>query len=410
MRIGWVSEALPYLPSRGGFRLYGGNLIKQLSKRHEVELVSFLMADDREHLDWPKQYCTDVVGFEVDRRRWLAPVNFLSAFLFGKPIRSREALNQLIREKAKSWDVMHVEGSFAGGLIAPNLPIPTVLSLHDSEVLRCEELLNCKLSLRERFDLHLRHRYEMRYEKLVYPRYDCCIVVADRDCEVVRRHVPAARTRVISYGTDTEYFHPVPADKARNSLVFHSHLGYAPNVSASLEFANEVLPLIRKEIPDAEYHLVGASPNPEIMELSAKPGIRLSANLPDLRSAVCSGNVYVSAIRYGTGLKSKILEALAMQMPIVCYPGSTVGIEAVHGKHLLVANDPREFSAHVIALLRNPARADELARAGRDLTVERYSWDSRARAYEDLYSELIAERRDGRVAHSAAGLAGRRTA
>jgi glycosyltransferase involved in cell wall biosynthesis len=107
---------------------------------------------------------------------------------------------------------------------------------------------------------------------------------------------------------------------------------------------------------------------------------------------VCEANVYVSAIRYGTGLKSKILEALAMRMPIVCYPGSAVGIDCVSGQHLLVADTPEEFAAHVVNLLRDPARAEQLAASGRQLVEQHYSWESRARAYEDLYQEVIAER------------------
>src|ERR1039458_7767528 len=205
MKILWVSQALPYLPSRGGFRLYGANLIKRFAARHEVQLVSLLMDDDVDHLDWPKPYCTDVIGIPTDRRRWLAPVNFATGYLFGKPIRSRMAFNSLIRERAKHADVIHVEGGFVGAGIDTDLSIPAVLSLHDAEVLRCEELLNCKLSLAERLQVHVRRFYELRFEKLVYPRFSRCIVVADRDREVLNRLVPAARTQVISYGTDKDW-------------------------------------------------------------------------------------------------------------------------------------------------------------------------------------------------------------
>jgi glycosyltransferase involved in cell wall biosynthesis len=146
-------------------------------------------------------------------------------------------------------------------------------------------------------------------------------------------------------------------------------------------------------VPAATFHLVGASPDAKVQALASRPGIRLSANLPDLRAAVCSAQVYVCPIRHGTGLKSKVLEAMAMRMPIVGYhPGSTVGIDCVHGQHLLAAETPAQFAAHVINLLRSPERAQEIGQAARKLVEEKYSWESRAAAYEQLYRQVIEER------------------
>ena len=166
--------------------------------------------------------------------------------------------------------------------------------------------------------------------------------MAEPDLREVRKTVPNAKVDLIPYGTDTDYFYPVDVSKQPETLVFHSHLGYPPNIEAALEFANEIFPLIRQEAPNTVFHLVGANPGPKILELATRPGIKISANLPDLRTAVCSAGIYVCAIRYGTGLKSKMLEAMAMQMPIVGYhPGSTVGIDCVYGEHLLAATTPQ---------------------------------------------------------------------
>ena len=81
-----------------------------------------------------------------------------------------------------------------------------------------------------------------------------------------------------------------------------------------------------------------------------------------------------------------------MRMPIVGYPGSIVGLTGVAGKHYLVAQNPQEFAAHVVGLLQRPEQAQQLARAGRELVETEYSWESRARAYEDLYQTVMKER------------------
>jgi glycosyltransferase involved in cell wall biosynthesis len=361
-----------------------------------VDLVSFLHEDDTQHLDWPRQYIASLTTITIETRR-LAPrlANAVSSYLWGKQVHHRRRFQEAVREGLKShrWDVVHFEGMFVAGLATERFPAPRVLSLHDSWTLRCKEMLECAQSFRDKAYYSFLKYHEPRYERLVYPRFDRCTVVAARDMEEIRRVVPRCRAELIPYGTDTEYFHPLPVQKGPHTLVFHSHLGYAPNIEAALEFANDIFPRILQEVPTATFHLVGANPDPKVQALASRPGIKLSANLPDLRSAVCSAQVYVCPIRHGTGLKSKVLEAMAMGMPIVGYhPGSTVGIDCVHGQHLLAAETPAQFAAHVINLLRNPARAEEIARAGRKLVEEKYSWESRACAYEQLYGQVIEER------------------
>jgi len=397
MRIGMVTEALPYLPSRGGFRLYAGNLIRRLSKRHEIHLVSLLRDDDADHVGWAREYCASIETIPVrSSAKLLAPASLLAAHLWGRPLQHRRALGEILRRRWRHWDVMHIEGGYMGGIIPSGLGVPAVLSLHDSWTLRCEEMLRCAQSWHERAYYTVLTHHEPRYERLVYPRFARCIVVADRDQEAVAATVPDARVELIPYGTDSEYFHAVPVEKQKKEIVFHSHLGYAPNVEAALEFADDIFPLVRKEVPDAVFHLVGAAPGPKIQALASRPGIRISADLPDLRAAVCSASIYACAIRHGTGLKSKVLEAMAMKLPIVCYPGSTVGISGVMGRHWLVAENPAEFARYVVDLMNDPVRAQGMGEAGRALVEEHYSWESRARTYEALYETIIAEARSSK--------------
>jgi glycosyltransferase involved in cell wall biosynthesis len=396
MNIGFFSQALPYLPSRGGFRLYGANLIRCLAKRHRIDLIALMQDGDEHHLDWPKQFCGSVqtiraTGNSMPKRL----ASFASNTVWGKPLNHRADVGTILREglRNQQWDVLHIEGEFAGGLVDEELPVAKVLSLHDAEALRVQEMLNCKLSFRDRLYYTMNKYLEPRYNRQVYPRFERCIVVADRDLDFVQKLVPDANFAMIPYGTDTEYFHPVSVKKQKNALVFHSHLGYPPNIGAALEFANEIFPIIQREVPDAVFHLIGANPAPEIQALASRPGIMISANLPDLREAVCSGTVYVCAIRFGTGLKSKVLEAMAMQMPIVGYhPGSTVGIDCTYGVHLLAATTPHEFAAHVLDLLKNPRKAEDMAKTARRLVCEKYSWDSRAHIFEELYLQVKQER------------------
>jgi polysaccharide biosynthesis protein PslH len=406
MKIGWVSSSLPYLPSRGGFRISGANLIQRLSRRHTIDLISILRDDDADHVGWPKKFCASVEAIPVPSRNFPArAVNFLSTNALGVQRICRPELQAAVAAgfETKKWDVLHVEGGFVGGIVPAGVSIAKILSIHDAEVLRAQEMLNCELTVRQRIDYMVRKLTEPRYERLVYPRFERCVLFADRDCEFNRRLIPNAKFTVIPNGIDLDFYSPQPVQKEPHALVFHGHLSYPPNVQAALEFANDVFPLIRSQLPDAIFHLVGASPAREIQLLASREGIRLSANLPDLRAALCSAQVYVCPVRFGTGIKNKILEAMALSLPIVSYPGSTAGIESISGEHLFVVRQPEDFAAQVMTLLRSPELAEKVAQTGRRLVEEKYSWDARALEYEQLYTRVIAERRAAINGHPPSG-------
>src|SRR5262247_3588666 len=119
MNIAVLSQALPYLPSRGGFRLYGANLIRTLSKRHEIHLVSLLENDDVQHLEWPRRYCTSVSTIPVNAASFPQRLaNFVSATARGRPTHNREPLAATLQTGTVShkWEVLHVEGGLSGDL------------------------------------------------------------------------------------------------------------------------------------------------------------------------------------------------------------------------------------------------------------------------------------------------------
>ncbi|HXM97469.1 MAG TPA: glycosyltransferase, partial [Candidatus Dormibacteraeota bacterium] len=209
----------------------------------------------------------------------------------------------------------------------------------------------------------------------------------------LERLAPEANFAVISNGVDAEYFSPSEIPKQPNVIVFHGNLAYSPNVDAVQHFSTEILPLVRQAVPSARFRVVGATPAKEVRALASRDGIEILADLPDLRPALCSAAVYAGAVRFGTGVKNKILEAMALELPIVAYePGSTSGIDCKDGTHLLTARSTEEFAARVIDLLSNSEKAQRIASAGREFVRSKYSWESRARAFEELF-ETARERR-----------------
>jgi glycosyltransferase involved in cell wall biosynthesis len=252
MNIGLLSEALPYLPSVGGFRLYGANLLRRLGARHQIDLVTLLPGSDGAHLDWARPYCRSVHTIALGPRPVLSRiVNLASTYGRGRALYPRrEVASALVNGRRKgAWDVLHIEGTYVGALLDDGFPIPTILSAHDSRSLRAVEMQRCARTLKEKLYYRLRRLVDPRFERLVYPRFDRCVFVAPRDAEAARAAAPGVRTALIPNGVDAEHFRPMDVPKEPASLVFHGHLGYLPNVDAVVAFAETIFPLIQAACP-----------------------------------------------------------------------------------------------------------------------------------------------------------------
>lgn len=405
MKIGFVSESLPYLPCREGFRIYGGNLIRCLAPRHQIDLVALLSPGDRVHLDWPRPYTSSVTTVDTRVHGPLArAANALSSYVSARPRHYRAELTRLV--EGGDWDVLHVEGPFAGGLVA-HVPGPKLLSVHDSVTTRWRETARRGASAVQRVRAAAMAAYARRYERLLYPRFDRCVVVTERERAALARIAPTARIEVVGNGTDTAYFRPVPSRRPDEAaLVFHGNLGYRPNVAGAVELADHVFPRVRAQLPAATLHLVGADPAPEIRRLSSRPGIRLAADVADVRPFLAAASVYVCAIRHAGGIKNKLLEAMAMALPVVTYPDAAAGIDCLPGTHVLFGETPGQLGERVVDLLRDADRARALGVEARRLMERHYSWESRAAMFERLYVEIAEGSRSGA---GAPGSAARRT-
>jgi glycosyltransferase involved in cell wall biosynthesis len=399
MNIGWISGALPHLPCRNGFSTYAANLIQRLSGVHRIDLISLVFPEEREFLSWPQRCCSTVHAIYADRQTVVRRFsNFCSSYLYARALHYRHTVRDLLSwgRDNRGWDLLHVEGGFMAGLIPPDYPLPRLLSLHDSEMLRAEEMLRCTLSFHKRLKYLLQLQCESRYARLVYPRFDRCVLLAERDARFNREFVPEGKFVVISLGIDTEHYSPRLLHSTPAALVFHGNLSYPPNVDAALHLANHIFPLVKRQIPNVTLKLIGAAPHDSVKALASHPAITLAADLPDLREALASGEIYACAVRFGSGLKNKVLEAMAMGLPVVSYRISTSGIKCTPGKHLQVADSPQEFAGHIVELLQHPNIARQMADAARDLVVTEYEWDSKVEQWNSLYQEVIDSRRTNR--------------
>jgi glycosyltransferase involved in cell wall biosynthesis len=169
-----------------------------------------------------------------------------------------------------------------------------------------------------------------------------------------------------------------------NTILFVGTMNYAPNSDAVVFFAREVLPLLRRERPDARFEIVGHAPPPAVRRLGELPGVRVIGSVPDLVPVLSAATVVVAPLRYGGGTRIKVLEALAHEKPLVATSFAIDGLDLEPGRHLLVGDDPGGLAASCRRLLGDPDLRARLAKEGRRVIEGKYQW----KRIEDRVAEI----------------------
>jgi glycosyltransferase involved in cell wall biosynthesis len=223
------------------------------------------------------------------------------------------------------------------------------------------------------------------YESHACTRLDKTVVVSQADAEALQMLLPGLECTVVPNGVDTTYFRPTEEDESDSTLVFTGKMDFRPNVDAVLWFAQEVLPLVRREIPGALLKVVGRNPHPRLQSLRQAAGIFLTGYVDDVRPYIGEAAVYVVPLRVGGGTRLKLLEAMSMSKAIVTTSLGCEGIVTEHNRELLFADDPAAFAAATVELMRDRERRRALGEAARKLAVSRHDWRSITPLLERVY-------------------------
>jgi glycosyltransferase involved in cell wall biosynthesis len=384
MRILMVSQFAPYLPCYDGFRLIPANLIRELRRRHEVHLLS--PSDGTEtssQLQWPFAYCRSVTSVRTAARgRRLAEHLLRRGNQDGGDLAG--VARALIRRLRP--DVVHLEGAALAPmakLVREAFRIPTLLSAHDSLSLRYREFARFGRAGTFQVRAWRAERFERRWFRFA----DRVVVTSRFDLEAIAPAVGGERIWVVPNGVDLDYYCYRPRPKP-GRVIFTGNLSWLPNEDAATFFASEVFPRVQRGFADAEFRIAGAQPSQKVMKLAGIPGVGVTATPPDLRGMIRGASVYVSPLRFGMGVKNKILEAMALGPAIVATPESLCGTPMENGRHLLIAQNAEEIAQAVLRILNDPALGQSLSRQARREVERRYSWELAARRFEDLYAAV----------------------
>jgi glycosyltransferase involved in cell wall biosynthesis len=183
---------------------------------------------------------------------------------------------------------------------------------------------------------------------------------------------------------DLQHLVPSAEELPQPRIVFLGNFSYHPNVDGVMSFSREVLPIIWRKRPDLQFFIVGASPPKTVMALASDPRVIVTGTVPDTRKYLVRGSIFVCPVRFGGGTKFKVLEAMAMGLPVVSTEVGCEGIDVCDGRELFVAHNSAEFAQHILRLASDASLSREMGNASRKAMESKYDQDVVASRLEAL--------------------------
>jgi polysaccharide biosynthesis protein PslH len=409
MRILVVSPFLGYLGADGG-RTVIFNTIRNLSARHEVLYLSFATEEDLAHLPELVPYCVETLtvplagaaalstpgGWRYLGRRLRA--NLLSLFtctpVVAEKCRSRamsEAIRSLLARQRP--DVVHLFFPQMARYVEECGGVPTVMDTSDAALLGVFRRAMTGRRIWSKLYYLMQWLFWVRYESRYFPRFGKVLSVTRQDAAAINLVLPELDV----YGDAVAVEIPeLPRENAARSqgrkIGFLASFSHRPNVDAALYFADSIFPLVRKSLPDAEFVVAGKNPPASLAGREAE-GISCVGFVPEVSAFYSSVDLVAAPLRFGGGIKLKVLEAMACGKAVVATSVGAEGIAGAGEKALAVADTAEEFAAAVVALLDDAAARNALGESARQLIERRFSWGRFMTDLDAIYSRLVQARR-----------------
>lgn len=377
MKILFVCHRFPFPPNEGG-KIRAFNMIAHLHQHHEVTVASLTETkQEREEMEGIEPYCNNYISRHINKSlAWLRAAICLittipSSMGYFYSSKLKNHIQYLI--KKNKYDLILVHCSSVAHFVLPATNTTKILDFCDMDSQKW--LIYAK---HKPFPLSLIYWLEgiklQRAEKKLAALFDSSSVATAAELETLNNLSENILGFSFPNGVDTDYFAPSESAYDPNTICFMGKMNYYPNEKCMLEFCKSVFPQLKEKYPLLKLCIIGSNPTKKIKALAKSDGIEVTGRVDDVRSYVQSAALSVVPLTIARGTQNKILESMAMGVPVVCSKVASRGIDAVPGEHVLVANQPKEYVACISRLLDQPAERKRFAQAARARMLSHHSW------------------------------------
>lgn len=396
MKILMLTPYLPYpLMSGGQTRSY--NLIKYLSKKHEITLFSLIKDDEeKKYINELSHYCRKVMVFNRSKSPW----TWRNIFLTGFSLYPFLVIRNLASDQKKaiekeldlnSYDLIHAETFY----VMPHIPktkAPILLVEQTIEYLVYKHYVEEQAPLLSKLPFWIDVMKLKYWETHFWKKARKVVAMSLSDAKEMKKLVPNLKIDIVPNGIDFEFFNNKPRiqDPKCPKVLYVGNFKWLQNVEAVQILITDVWPKIKNKIPNAKLWIVGMNITPKVQKF-AGDDVEITQGIPDIRDAYRQSTVLVAPIKGPGGTRLKILEAMASGLPVVTTKVGAEGLGVTNGKEALIADTPEELVSMAVSVIKDVKLSDSLSDLGRQFVKRNYNWDKSADILDRIYTEVVNE-------------------
>jgi sugar transferase (PEP-CTERM/EpsH1 system associated) len=394
MNILYLCHRFPFPPKRGG-KIRPFNMIRHLqASGHSVTVCSLARsaAEAEEgrgiaphcsafhmgHVSEPIQFARMIVRLPV-------PVPSSMGYFYSAELAA--TVKRLLA--SQRWDLIFVHCSSVAQYVEHVSDTPKILDFGDMDSQKWLEYAHYKP-----FPLSLGYTLEgqkmLRAEKRLARRFDLCTATTRAEWQTLQDYGTGAATDWFPNGVDAGFFCPADGAYDADTVSFIGRMDYYPNQECMQRFCDQVWPLLRARRPHMKLLIVGADPSPAMLALGQRPGVTVTGSVPDVRPYIRGSALMVAPLAIARGTQNKILEAMAMGVPVVTSSAAAGGVDAESDLHLLVADTPNDVAAAILRIVEDPAQRVRLATAGRERMLSHHAWSRSMKRLDGIIDRCVA--------------------
>lgn len=395
MKILIIDEEFPY-PLNSGKRLRTSNLTYELAKSNDVSYLAFGEKQSASAQHFKSQNIQPIAVTPINNKKsgisfyikllanLFSPDPYIVTSHYSKEFET--TLHTLISDKA--FDVLICEWTPYAQYVKNIHNAKSIIVAHNIESDIWKRYYENETNPLKKFYIGLQYKKILTFEKNCFKWVNGATAVSSIDASFIEKLQLPYKPVVIENGVDTDFFQPSDVQIFPNRLVFTGSMDWRPNQDAAEFFAAEILPLLKKSVPDIEAYFVGRNPPSHIVELDKIDGITITGMVDDVRTFIAEAALYIVPLRIGGGSRLKILEAMSMQKPIVSTSVGAEGLEVTDKHDILIADSPKEFCDTILKALADKQLCDTIAQNGNKLVHDKYKWSSIGKKLNQYVSEL----------------------
>lgn len=386
----FIGHRIPFPPNRGD-KIRSHHVLRELARLAPVHVACF--ADDDADLAEEVDLASIACSYRLVRRTKPLALAGLQALASGQPVSLTAfydaGLAAYVRDLVASGRIgtIYIFSGQMGQYVPDDFTGRLVVDFCDVDSAKFEAYAKQRGPLLGWVDAREARRLRDVEARLAV-RADLSLLISEAEAALFTARLTsveraACTVRVMGNGIDTNVFDPALVETesmlhsaARPRLIFTGQMDYSPNINAVLRVASRILPLVRAHLPEVSFHIVGRNPSEQVMALDGVDGVHVWGRVPDMRPWLRAVDMAVVPLDIARGVQNKVLEAMAMALPVVLTTSAASGIEAKAGEHFAVADSDEDIAKAIVALAQDHAKALAMGEAARSFVVEQQSWQS----------------------------------